>query len=194
LNADPLVTVYGQARQDRQGTAEGPGEQGMTAPIQPDRQQGSRQSHPHVAAGRLWAGGVATAVVAGLAALVGVVASRWLFNIPILAPRQDGAYGNATTTALVLAAAAAALLATALIHLLVLSTPRPLAFFSWIIGLATVLLVLFAFRTEAPLTSKAATSVVYLIIGIAIGTLLGGVADRSITTTPADHPVSSDYY
>jgi hypothetical protein len=38
----------------------------------------------------LWSGGVATAVVAGLVALVGVLVCRWVFNIPILAPRRDG--------------------------------------------------------------------------------------------------------
>jgi hypothetical protein len=47
--------------------------------------------------------------VAGLIALVGVLACRWLFNIPILAPRHDGAYGDAHTTTLILVPALAAL-------------------------------------------------------------------------------------
>jgi hypothetical protein len=148
---------------------------------------------PRVAAGRLWGGGVATAVVAGMVALVGVMASRWLLNIPILAPRQDGAYGNATTTTLVLATAAVALLATAIVHLLMVSTPRPVAFFGWIIALATVLAVLLTFRTGAPLSERIATAVVYVVIGIAIGTLLSGVADRSIVlTTPPDYPAGAN--
>ena len=176
----------------------------MTAPNEPGRQpadtwqypaQSGRQqveaqaqpaglaprSRPMVDASRLWAGGFATAVVAGLVALVGVLASRWLFAIPILAPKQDGAYGDATTTALVLIAAAIALLATGLVHLLVLSTPRPLAFFGWIFGLATVLVVLLTFRTGAPLPQKAATAVVYLILAVAIGSLVSGVAERSVS-------------
>jgi len=68
-----------------------------------------------VDAGQLWAGGFATALVAGLIALVGVLACRWLFNIPILAPRHDGAYGDAHTTTLILVAALAALVATLLL-------------------------------------------------------------------------------
>ena len=41
----------------------------------------------------------------------------------------DAAHGG--TTGLVLTAAAAALAATALVHLLMVSTPRPLMFFGW---------------------------------------------------------------
>jgi Family of unknown function (DUF6069) len=143
-----------------------------------------RSERPQVDAGRLWAGGVATAVVAGLVAVVGVLVCRWLFGIPLLAPKQDGAYGDAHTTGLVLLAAAAALAATGLVHLLMLSTPRPLTFFGWIIGLATVLVVLVPFSTSAPLTAKAATAVVSLVLGVAIGTLISGVAARSVRTPP----------
>ncbi len=63
-------------------------------------------------AGRLWAGRAATAIVAGLVALVGVLVCRWLFNVPILAPQGEGVYGDAATTNFVLAAAGAAFLAT----------------------------------------------------------------------------------
>jgi len=42
--------------------------------------------------GALWAGGAATAVVAALIALAGILVCRWLFGIPILSPRRDGAY------------------------------------------------------------------------------------------------------
>jgi hypothetical protein len=90
-----------------------------------------------------------------------------------------GAYGNVHTTDLVVLAAAAALVATGLARLLLLSTPRPLVFFGWIIGLATVLAVLVPFSTAAPLTAKMATAVVDLVLGIAIGTLISGVAARS---------------
>jgi hypothetical protein len=138
---------------------------------------------------------VATAVVAGLIALVGVLVSRWLFAIPLLAPERDGAYGDAHTTAVVLVAAAAALVGTAALNLLLLSTPRPQAFFSWIIGLVTVLAVILPFRTTAPLSAKIATAVVTLVIGLAIGSLLSSVATRSVRlpatpggryATPAD--------
>jgi hypothetical protein len=150
----------------------------MTSPNMPAGR--TRESGLTVDAARLWPGGIATAVVAALIALVGVMVCRWLFQIPLLAPKSDGAYGDAHTTALVLAAAAAALLATGLVHLLLVSTPRPLAFFSWIIGLATVLAVLFPFSTSAPLGAKAATALVDLVLGIAIGSLINSVAARSL--------------
>jgi Family of unknown function (DUF6069) len=147
-----------------------------------------RPTRPQVDAGKLWPGGIATAVVAGLVALVGVLVCRWLFGIPLLAPKSDGAYGDVHTTALVLLAAAAALVATALAHLLLLSTPRPLTFFGWIIGLATVLAVLLPFSTSAPLTAKIATAVVDLFLGVAIGSLISGVAARSVRIPPGVGP------
>jgi hypothetical protein len=133
-----------------------------------------------VDARKLWAGGVASAIVAGLLALVGVLVSRWLFNLPVLAPRQDGAYGDVRTTALILAAMAAALAATGLVHLLMLGTLRPLLFFGWIVALVTTIAVIFPFSTTAALDAKIATAVVSLAIGIATGTLVGGVAARSV--------------
>jgi hypothetical protein len=148
--------------------------QGQTGPARP------RSSRPQVDAGKLWPGGIATALVAALVALVGVLVCRWLFGIPLLAPKSDGAYGDVHTTDLVLLAAAAALVSTGLVHLLLLSTPRPLTFFAWIIALATVLAVLVPFSTAAPLTAKAATAIVDLVLGVAIGSLISGVAARSV--------------
>ena len=141
---------------------------------------GAPRGRPVVDARQLWAGGAATAVVAALIALVGVVVCRWLFNIPLLSPKSQGTYGNAHTTTVVLVAAAAALLATGLLHLLLVATPRPLTFFSWIVGLITLLFVLFPFSTSAPLSQKIATAAVDLVIGFAIGSLLNGVAARSL--------------
>jgi hypothetical protein len=142
----------------------------------------------------LWSGGVATAVVAGLIALVGVVICRWLFNIPILAPKRDGAYGDAHTTTLILVAALAALVATLLAHLLLISTPRPMVFLGWIVALVTVVMVIFPFKTGATLAEKVATAVVYLVIGIAIGSLVAGVGERAtrIRAVPGE-PADRDY-
>jgi hypothetical protein len=128
----------------------------------------------------LWAGGVATAVVAALIALAGILIARWLFTIPILAPERDGAWGNASTGMYVLAAAGAALVATALMHLLLLTTPRPQLFFGWIIALGTLVAVVFPFSTTAPMEQKIATATVNLILGVAIGTLINGTAARAV--------------
>ena len=148
----------------------------MTMPVT----HSNRPSSQSASAAQLWSGGIATAVVAGLVALLGIVAFRWLFHVPILAPATAGAYGDADTTVMVLASAGVALIATALLHLLLLTTPRPLTFFGWIIGLATLVAVVFPFSTTAPLSQKFATATVNLFIGIAIGSLLTAVGARSI--------------
>ncbi len=146
----------------------------------PQRPSGRSGPDRWIEPGPLWSGGVATAVVAALIALVGILVCRWLFTIPILAPRRDGAWGDASTPEYVLVAAAAALVATAIMHLLLLTTPRPQVFFGWIIALATLIAVVFPFSTTAPLSQKVATGVVNLALGIAIGTLLSSVAGRAV--------------
>jgi hypothetical protein len=152
----------------------------MTAPMY--REPPTEPSGPTrwVDPGPLWAGGVATAVVAALIALAGVLISRWLFTVPILAPRQDGAWGNVSTGMYVLSAAGAALVATAIMHLLLVTTPRPQVFFGWIIALATLVAVVFPFSTTAPTAQKVATAAVNLVLGIAIGTLTAQVAARAV--------------
>jgi hypothetical protein len=74
-------------------------------------------------AGRLWWGGLVTAVVAAVVAVVGVLIARGLFDVPVLAPTGEGALGNASTARLALLAAVAAVAATGLMHLLLVSTP-----------------------------------------------------------------------
>lgn len=128
---------------------------------------------------QFWAGGFATAVVAALIALVGVLVCRWTLNIPILAPSSDGAWGSVHTGEFVVAAALIAIAATGLLYLLLLGTPQPFLFFRWIMGLITVVAVVYPFSTGAPLTQKGATAVVDLVLGIAIMSLLTAVAARA---------------
>jgi Family of unknown function (DUF6069) len=145
--------------------------------VSPSTQRSSSPGRT-VDARQLWSGGAATAVVAALIALVGILVCRWLFDIPVLAPRQDGAWGDASTAGYAIAAAAAALVATAIMHLLLMTTPRPRMFFTWIIALATVIAVVFPFSTTAPLSQKVATAVINLVLGAAIGSLINGTAAR----------------
>ena len=149
----------------------------MTVPM--PRQDPEPPPTRKVDARALWSGGVATAVVAALIALVGILVCRWLFDVPILSPRREGAWGNASTVGYVFAAAACALVATALMYLLLISTPYPRVFFGWIIGLATVVAVVYPFSTTAPTSQKFATAVVNLILGVAIGTLVAEVSRRA---------------
>ena len=137
---------------------------------------------PSVDAGRLWTGGVATALVAALVTLVGVLIARGLFDVPVLAPTDEGTLGNASTFRLAAFAALAALAATALLHLLLLSTPQPRRFFTWIITLGTLAAALVPFLTDAGLDEKIATSAITLVVGLAIGSLLSGVARSAVRT------------
>jgi hypothetical protein len=149
----------------------------MTYPASPD-DAGPNRVRPDT--GQFWAGAVATAVVAALIALVGILVCRWALNIPILAPASDGTWGDAHTGEYVLVAALIALVAGGLLYLLVLAAPEPDTFFRWIMGLATLAAVVYPFSTGAPLEQKAATAIVNLVLGVAIISLLTGVASRAI--------------
>ncbi|MGH3244933.1 MAG: DUF6069 family protein [Trebonia sp.] len=149
----------------------------MTYPASP-RDAATNRVRPDSA--QFWAGAVATAVVAALIALVGILICRWTLNIPILAPAGDGAWGNARTAEYALVAALIAILAAGLLYLLVLGTPQPNMFFNWILGLVTLAAVVYPFSTAAPLDQKFATAVVDLVLGIAIMSLLTAVTARAV--------------
>jgi hypothetical protein len=140
------------------------------------------ETRPSVDAKRLWAGGAATALVAALIAVAGIVIARGLFDVPVLAAEDEGVWGDADTGWY----AAAALVATGLVHVLVLTTPRPLRFFGWIIGLVTLVATIMPFAADASTASKIATALINLVLGIAIGTLISGVA-RSAVRTASRH-------
>lgn len=129
---------------------------------------------------RLWAGGLATAVVAGLIILVGVLVVRGVFTIPVLAPEEAGFFGDASTGFYAAIAALAAIAATALLHLLLLTAPRPLRFFGWIAGLATAVAVVSPFTRGAELDSQISTALINLVAGIAIISLLTGVGGSAL--------------
>ncbi len=144
-------------------------------PEEPDEPAG-------VEAGKLWAGGFGTAVVAALAALVGILLVRGILGIGILSPAEAGAYGDASTTTYAFGAFAAAILATGLLHLMLLLLPRPMSFFNWVMVLVTVVAVLIPFTVGAELQSQIATGAINLVIGLCITSLLGSIG--SIATRP----------
>jgi hypothetical protein len=135
---------------------------------------------PALDAGRLWVGGLATALVAALTAAVGVLIVTGLLDVEVLAP--PGFTGSVTGD-YAIAAAIAALLATALIHLLLVASPRPLAFFHWIIGLLIIVVTLLPFASAAELATKLATAAINLVVGIAIASLTSGTAARVARTS-----------
>jgi Family of unknown function (DUF6069) len=136
--------------------------------------------HRSLATGRLWAGGVATAVVAALVVVAGVFIARRVLGIPVLAPRSVGNFGSSTTVIYAALAAACTLLATGLLHVLLLATPSPLRFFGWIMGLADVIAVAAPFAQPASLPSKVFTAVINLVAGVAVISLLSGVGSSAL--------------
>ena len=125
---------------------------------------------------RLWSGGLAAAVVAALTGLVGVLVARAVFRLAPFAAGTERAFDYSNTALLCLVAAAAALAATGLVHLLLLSAPRPLAYFRWIVGLVTAAAVVAPFLTSGRLAVVAAIAVIHLLIGLAIGRLVSSAA------------------
>jgi hypothetical protein len=129
---------------------------------------------PQVDAARLWTGGIATAVVAALIGLVGTLVARVLEQ---LVPHAGTVVaGNQQTILLCTLAAIGALAATGIAHLLLASTPRPLAYLGWIVGLATAVATVLPLTTSASPITGAATAIINLVIGLAIGSLVAGAA------------------
>jgi hypothetical protein len=138
--------------------------------------------HSRVLAGRLWAGGAATALVAALAAIVAVLVARGLFDVPVLAPSGEGTWGGIGTAAYAVGAAVAALAATALLHLLLISTPRAKSFFVWIMLLVTAIAVVIPLSLNVDLDARLATAAGNLLIGVVITGTLSGVAGAAVWT------------
>ena len=155
----------------------------MTEPLDPAPAGPPR---PRLDAGRLWAGGAATAVVAVLIAVVGVLIVRAVLRIAVYAPADAGAFGGSSAMVLYVAAGVAALAATGLLHLLLVATPRPLTYFSWIVGLLTAAAAVLPFTHAANLGIAFAQAIIHLVIGLAIGSLLSGAAANA--TRPMQVP------
>jgi hypothetical protein len=124
-------------------------------------------------------GGLATAVVAGLAALVGVLVCRDLLHVKIVEPpllRFTNSFAlNYAITAFVIA-----LLATGLAHRLSVITPRPRAFLGWIVALVTVATMVLPFALGGSLEGMVCAAAINLVIGLCIASLLSGVLSRTV--------------
>ena len=129
-------------------------------------------------AGRLWAGGAATAVVAGLTGFVGVLVGEGLLDIAMVRPPLIPV-GDTFAVRYAVTAAVLALAATALAHLLVVLVPRPRSFFSWIVGLVTVVGAVVPFTLEGTTGGRLATAVLDVIVGLAILSLIGSLMVRT---------------
>jgi hypothetical protein len=153
-------------------------------------------ARPTIEAGRLWAGGAATAVVAGLVAVVGVLLADAVLDAGLVPPPLLP-IGDSLTLRYALTAAFLALLATGVAHLLALTTPRPRAFFSWIVGLGTLVGAVLPFTADGTFAGKAAASVLDLVIGVCILSLVSSVLARTTRpprSVPPDRPAGLGPY
>lgn len=141
----------------------------------------TRSQRRSVDARSLWTGGVATAMVAALVAVVGVLVVRGVFGIPVVAPSNaDAAIDYVGAIWLALFAVVGGVLATALAHVLLLLVPRPMAFFGWIEGLVTLAFVVWPYTVRVDGTVQFANAALYLAIGTVIGVLVNFAADQAI--------------
>ncbi len=136
-----------------------------------------------VEAGRFWAGAAATALVAALVGVVGVIVLQQILRIDLVFRDPFGA--GSAMSAYVLGGVLAALAAAGLLQLLVLTTPRPRAFFGWILGLATVVATLLPLTWTDELGSAIASGLVNLFIGVAVWSLLNGVLGWTVRRVAA---------
>jgi hypothetical protein len=159
----------------------------MTQPYQPQQspQQPPARPRPVVNGARLWGGGVATALVAALVALVGRLICENVLDITLATP--SALLGRSATGGLSypVVAFVLALLATGLAHLLALFAPQPRKFFSWIVGLCTLAGVALPFGLDIARDRQVATALVNLLLGLAIGSLLSAVLASSYRPAPA---------
>ena len=131
---------------------------------------------PALDATKLWTGGLATAAVAALVGLVGTLVIRVLFEYAPVGTAAAHAFSTTNAGLLCLFAAVAALAATGVAHLLIVSTPDPLSYLGWIIGLSTAAAVVLPLLGGVPMAAAIAIAVVNLVIGLAIGSLVIGTA------------------
>ncbi|MBY8848798.1 DUF6069 family protein [Saccharothrix sp. MB29] len=162
----PVRDSYREAPPETAVLREPPPRRRPVAPPDPSRR---------FAAATLWAGSVATALVTGLLAIVGILVARGLLGVDVLAPKGDGVWGNANTLTYALTSAACALGATALLQLLLATTPNAIRFFSWIMVLLTAIAVVLPLSLSVSPEAKAFTAVLNLVIGVVIVLLLRGV-------------------
>lgn len=129
-------------------------------------------------AGRLWAGGAVTALVAAGVALVAVLVMQRLLDVSVRTP--NGGRPEDPMTVMPIVAAAVTLLATGLLHVLMSTTPRAPHFFGWIAGLVLTLVLLVIFLNGTKLITQVETAAFYLVIGIAISSSLVGIAHTAV--------------
>ena len=149
----------------------------------PDASVPPSKSDWAIDARKLWTGGIMAGLVAAGVAIVGLLIARGIFDLRIFVRGEGGGVVNASLWWYALVSFAAALLATGLLHLLLLAAPEPFRFFGWIVGLAVAIGVLVPFTTSAQLSNKVGTAAINLAIGITVYSIVGGVGRSAARRT-----------
>jgi hypothetical protein len=131
-------------------------------------------------AGRLWAGGVVTAIVAAGVALVAVMVTHKLMHVTLLNPDGSREAADDAMVMLPLLAAIVTLFATGLLHLLMTTTPQAPQFFAWIGALLMALVLLEVYFSADDVKGRVATGAVYLLLGVVIISSLSGVGRTAV--------------
>ena len=135
-------------------------------------------------AARLWGGGLATAFVAALVAVAGVMICQDVLDISLVRPALLLDVADSFRLDYALTAFLLALVATGLAHGLAVATPRPGVFFGWIMGLATVCGAAAPFAIGDELESQVATACINVALGICVWSLVASVMARTMTPAP----------
>lgn len=157
-------------------------------PVQPEPEPTTTRTV--IRQGWYWGGAVATAIVASLVGVVGVLVFSDIVGIPILPPADVLGTGSDQIRYVPVAVGGTVIAAIGL-YVLLVATPRPTDFFAWIMGLVTVVVALLPFTVnDATLASQLATGATNLLVSLAIWTLLASVASMSVryVTVPAEGP------
>lgn len=152
----------------------------MTASRHPAAQPGTRRVTYQVHAPRLWTGGLMTGIVAGLTMLVGILFVNGILGLNVVEPDAAGVTTSPSTLQLILASFAAALVATGVMHLLLLGAPQPWVFFSWIGGLGILAATALPFALDVRPADALASAALNLTVGAVIVGLVQALA-RSAT-------------
>ena len=132
--------------------------------------------------------------MAALAVLAGVLITRGVLGIPVLAPKAASDFGDSSTAVYAGLAAGCALLAAALLHVLLLYA-QPIHVLRLDHRLADVVAAAAPFTQPAPLASKIFTAIINIVVGVAVISLLSGVGRVAIRPaalpTIPDRPVTS---
>jgi Family of unknown function (DUF6069) len=145
------------------------------------------ESRHVVNAGMLWAGGLTAGVVGGGVVLVAFLFVHGVLDIPLLVER-GGELVTASTWWYALGAFLCGAAATGLLHALLLTVPNPFGFFRWIVGLAVTLAVLVPWTLDTGRPSQLAMSVINLVVGVCLGSIVDGVGRSSARVRDAPLP------